>query len=160
VLFNERAENTSELVEKWNVAGRSHITKLNKVIAEAKEKQKEPENWPKDSRTVEQARLVISLVEDAEREGRWCTKNPVVDRAHEPFIGMLGDVCQNLNCVTILGADEFLVRLGTAYQPESTIHVRGSQVTKRPDILAVALSLATARCYCWCKSKALVSQNP
>ena len=140
MFFDKRDENANELAEKWNASGRSYITELNKVIAESREGQKEPKRWPKDSRTVEQARLVISLVEDEERKGRWSAENPVVDRAHEPFIDMLGDVCQNLSFVTILGTDEFLVRLGTAYQPGPTMHVRGSQVAERPDILAVARS--------------------
>jgi len=140
MFFKKKVENPNELAKKWNDSGRSYITELNKVIAKVREEQKEPKKWPKDSRTAEQARLVISLVEDEEREGRWRAEDPVVDRAHEPFVDMLGDVCQNLSCVTILGADEFLVRLGAAYQPGLTMHVRGSQVTERPDILAVARS--------------------
>jgi hypothetical protein len=136
-MSDNNTKNTTELIENWNKDGRSYITELNRLITKDIEEQNVHESqWPQDPRTVEQARSVISLVEREEREGRWCAENPIVDRAHEPFINMLDDVCQNLSCVCILGADEFLVWLGM----NSVIHIRGAQVTERPDIRACAIS--------------------
>ena len=129
----------SNQTEKWNTDGRTYITQLNKVIAKARAG-KNPEEWPKDPRTAEEAQTAIALAEKEYREGHWNAANPIVDRAHEPFVGMLNDVCQSLSCVTILGADEFLVRQGTAYQAGTALHFRGGEVTERPDILAVARS--------------------
>jgi hypothetical protein len=140
MIFNRKKGNPNDLIAKWNTDGRRYITDLNKVIAKSYEGREVSDNWPKDPRTAKQARLVISLVEAEEQEGRWCAEKPIADRGHEPFIDMLNDVCQSLNCVSILGSDEFLVRLGTAYQPGPTMHIRGAQVIERPDILAVAVS--------------------
>ena len=140
MIFNKKDKNQNDIIEKWNTDGRRYIAGLNKAITKSYEGQEVSDDWPKDPRTAEQARLVISLVEAEEREGRWCPEKPIIDRAHEPFIEMLNDVCQSLNCVSILGPDEFLVRLGTAYQPGPTMHIRGGQVTERPDILAAAVS--------------------
>ena len=138
--FNKNTESSNNLAAEWNTKGHQYISKLNELIAKSYEGQDAPEYFPEEPRTVEEAKLAISLVEAEWREGRWSAEKPIVDRAHEPFVDMLDDVCQSLNCVTILGADEFLVRLGTSYKPDPTLHVQGAQVTERPDILAVTIS--------------------
>jgi hypothetical protein len=95
---------------------------------------------PEDPRTVNQARAIITSVEAEDRAGRWRANSPVADRAHRPFIDMLYCVGQNLSCICILGADEFLVRLGTALLPGPALHLRGGQVVERHDILAAAIT--------------------
>lgn len=124
---------------KWNADGRRHIAELNALIADSHEGRDTPEDWPNDPRTIDQARVVLAAVEAGEREGRW-QASPIADRAFEPFAGMLEEVGQCLRCVCILGQDEFLVLLGTTYEPGPALHIRGAHVVERPDILAAAIT--------------------
>lgn len=127
-------------IATWNTLGRRHMSELNALIAESYEQQKAPDREPVDPRTVEQARAVIAAVEAHDRAGRWRAEEPLADRAYDPFVGMLNDVGQNLNCVCILGPDEFLVRPGTSFRPAPALHLRGGAVVERPDILAAAMT--------------------
>lgn len=130
----------ADLIEEWNAAGRSYMKRLNGLIADAYAGRETPKTWPEDGRTVEEARIILALAEAEDRAGRWRRDRPVADRAHEPFLPMLDDVCQNLQCVSILGPDEYLVRLGTAYQPGPALHLNGGAVRQLPGVLAVAMS--------------------
>jgi hypothetical protein len=131
---------TSPPAAEWNALGRRHIARLNTLIANSREGRDTPKDWPHDPRTLDQAQGVLAAVEAEDRAGRWRTDSPVADRAHEPFVDMLNDVCQSPSCVCILGADELLVRLGTYYKPGPALHLHGGQAIERPDILAAAIT--------------------
>jgi hypothetical protein len=131
---------TSALIAQWNADGRNYIQRLNGLIADGHEGRETPKEWPDDVRTLDQAKSVLALIEAAEREGRWQAQNPVADRAYEPFVDMLNEVCQSLRCVCILGRDDLLVCAGTSYMPGKTLHISGGQVVERPDILAAAMT--------------------
>lgn len=135
-----RDEATTRQVAQWNAEGRRYILQTNALIADSHEGRDTPDDWPGDPRTIDQARAVLELVKSEEREGRWRAEHPIADRAYMPFAEMLDDVCQSLQCVCILGQDEFLVRLGTVYESGPALHVRGGQVTERRDILAAAMT--------------------
>lgn len=134
-----RNEPIASPVAKWNSDGRRYIAELNAFIADSYEGRPAPKDWPKDPRTIDQARLVLAAVEAEAREGRW-QESPIADRAYSPFVGTLDDVGQCLRCVCILGQDEFLVLLGTSYAPGPALHLRGEQIIERPDILAAAIT--------------------
>jgi len=132
-----------ELIHQWNADGRRYIRQLNALIADDREGRKTPKAkaWPKEPRKLEAAEAIMTLAETTDREGRWRRDCPIADRAHEPFVDLLDNVCQNLNSVIILGPDEFLVRPGTtAFLPGPTLHLRGGGVRELPGILGMATS--------------------
>ncbi len=133
-------EPATPAITEWNAAGRRYVAELNRLIADSHEGRDTPENWPNDPRDVDTAREILSLVEAEYRSGKSLATHPLADRAHEPFGDMLNDVCQHLQCVCILGPDEFLVRLGTAYKPGPALHIKGERVVERSDILAAAMT--------------------
>lgn len=137
-LFGHQPHANSDVVE-WNRLGRDYIVRLNRLIADA-HNGSETGNAPEEPRTTALAQTIVAAVEAEDRAGRWRPDQPIADRAHAPFIDLLDGVGQNLNCICILGPDEFLVRPGTAYQPRPALHLRGGTVTERPDILAAAMA--------------------
>lgn len=126
-------------VAKWNSDGRRYTAELNALIADSYEGRPTPKDWPKDPRTIDQARSILATVEAEARDGRW-QETPIADRAYSPFGGMLEEVGQCVRCVCVLGHDEFLVLLGTIYQSGQALHLRGAQIIERPDILAAAMT--------------------
>jgi hypothetical protein len=138
-LFRNQPEGGDDL-SRWNMLGRDYIARLNGLIADNHEDRETAATAPEEPRSLELAQSVIAAVEAEDRAGRWQPDQPIADRAHEPFIDMLDRVGQNLNCVCILGPDEFLVRPGTAYRPSPALHLRGGEVIERPDILAAAMT--------------------
>ena len=148
-----------ELIHQWNTAGRQHMRQLNAAL-EALKKRWRPESpvadrgtlekwlkkWPTEPRKLEAAEAIMTLAETADREGRWRPDYPIADRVYEPgwvFADRMFDVQQGLKYVTILGPDEFLVRLGSSFaphRPRPVLHLRGGEVRELPGVLAVAAS--------------------
>jgi len=134
------AKTPDDLIREWNAAGRGYIRQLNALIADDYEGRATPEAWPTDPRKFDDAEAILALVEAVDREGRWRPDAPIADRAYDPLIDALDYVCLDLKCVTILGPDEFLLRLGSIHQPGSALHLRGDDIRELPDVLAIAIS--------------------
>jgi len=135
------SKTSDELIREWNEAGRDFMGRLNAVIADAREGRPTPDDWPKEPRNRKAAEAIMALVETAEREGRWRADCPIADRALEPFSDGSEGFYRNLNCVTILGPDEFLVCLrGSPPRSRLTVHLRGGDISELPGVLAMAAS--------------------
>ena len=134
------AKSPDDLIREWNAAGRSYIRQLNTLITDTCEGRATPKDWPVDPRKFDDAEAILALVEAADREGRWLPDAPIADRAYDPLLDGLDYVRLDLKCVTILGPDEFLLRLGSIHRPGPALHLRGGEVRELPDVLAIATS--------------------
>jgi hypothetical protein len=135
-------QSNGELSNQWNQLGRAHCGQISQQVAALVA---DPDTdgrrfeWPNDPRNEAMAEAVIEQVQQLNLDGNWTEARQQFDPAHAPFIPFLNDFGQNVACVTILGPDEYLVRLDTT-EDGGTLHIIGDVINQRPDILAVAAS--------------------
>ena len=131
---------TTEQIATWNAQGRAFIAELNSLITDMNEGRDTPKEWPEEPRGEDAAWAIIAAVEAGGRAASWAEDAPIADRAHEPLVPLFDGRCQNLRCVVILGQDEFLVCPGTAWQPGTSLHLKGGSISERPEILGASAS--------------------
>lgn len=133
------APQIDDLAGEWNAQGRSHFAQCSEALTAYYESEK-PFRWGDDPRPLDKAKAVLSEVITLNEQGEWQSARARFDPAHEPFIPILGEQAQSISCVTVLGPDTCVLRLGTEYQSSNAIHISDGQVTLLDDVLAVAAS--------------------
>jgi hypothetical protein len=126
----------------WNKLGRAHCALISQQVAALvtdPNANGDDFAWPHDPRNESMADAVWKQVLQLNVEGRANEARGLFDPAHEPFVPVLSQFGQSLSCITILGPDEYLFRVGSAYTAgTSAVHIAGTVITARPDILASA----------------------
>lgn len=133
------APSVNDIAREWNAQGRAHFAQCSEALT-AYYESKEPFQWGEDPRTVDQAKAVLNEVIELNKQGEWQNARTRFDPAHAPFIPTLGEQAQSISCVTILGPDTCVLRLGAEYQSGQAVHIDGGQVTFLEDVLAIAAS--------------------
>jgi hypothetical protein len=135
------SEPIEELAAKWNRLGRSHFGEMSARLRAFHEGQAEDVNLTHDPRDDGLAREVMAKVHFLNTQGQWQKARALFDPAHEPYVPFLEKVGQGLSCATILGPDEFLVRIGSSYQDGEMLHLTDHGV----EVLFGVMACATSR---------------
>ncbi|MFT4074053.1 MAG: hypothetical protein QM647_00885 [Asticcacaulis sp.] len=138
-LLKSKKTADGELALTWNGQGRHFFKSTSEKITAYHEQGLTFDIEP-DPRPLDMAKAVLSEVIKLNTNDQWKAARQRFDPAHEPFIPLLQDHGQSLSCVTIIGPDACLLRLGSDYQGGDTILIENGQLTRLTDILAVTTS--------------------
>ena len=104
------------LAEEWNRLGRDYLTGMSAYMKAQYEGRDGDPRPGRDPRGEAMARAVLAHVQQLNAEHRWREARATFDAADAPFWPIIRKAGRSLPCATILGPDEFLVRIGPSFK--------------------------------------------
>ncbi len=127
------------LAAEWNARGRAHFKTCSDGLT-AHYEHGAPFERGDDPRSAEAAQAVLDAVVALNANGQWQAARARFDPAHEPFIPILRAQGQGLSCVTAVGPDACIFRLGSEHRSGRAVHIEAGRITVLEDLLAIAPS--------------------
>ncbi len=129
-----------ELSKRWNEPGRTYRQDLCSQISDYHANRIEEVKDCDDPRDEDLAGAVLAQVREFNEEGAWRKARQHFDPAWEPFVNRLDKNGRSLDCATILGEDDYLLRLGSEYEDAELVRIRGERVVPVAQAMACAMS--------------------
>ncbi|CAN5856522.1 hypothetical protein BH11MYX2_BH11MYX2_02800 [soil metagenome] len=124
-----------ELAQKWNEIGRAHFTRYSEQLAKLYAGE-EIEIDDTDPRSQADGDAVVEHVIALNIAGQGEHVRELFDPAYAPLMGWIKSNKGQLGHVAMMGADDILVRQGSAWQQDAvTYHLHGSTATLMPDMI-------------------------